>query len=239
MAKGKKKRPLKPATVNRDLAVLKASFNRAIHNRKLGDHPYNPVTFVEFDPENNRRAAQFTEDHLMAIWPLGRPYQRIAIALMGFCGLRKNEALSATFDMINNDGLLVIPPELDKAKRGKKVPIPSLLMKYIDEHRVTKQTHLVWYNGKPIKNIRNTIRGLLERAGIDEHLYPHDLRRTYRRLARRAGIHENVRRAVMGHSQQAGAVGRYDEPHIEDIIEAGLLIQKGLLEKLLGIPDVI
>ncbi len=123
--------------------------------------------------------------------------------------------------------------------RGKRVPIPPKLMKYISEHRAAKQTHLVWYNGKPIKNVRNTIKGLLDRAGIDEHLYAHDLRRTYDRLARRLNIDEVVRRAVLGHSQSPDAHGRYEAVTKDDLIEAGLKIEKGLLEMLLDMPEVI
>ena len=227
----------KPATVNRELAALKTAFSRAVKNRKL-DH--NPAIYVEPDSENNQREIMWTDDQLKAVWKIAVTYQRIILSLLYFCGLRRTEAAKAKFSDIDSDGFLIIPPETDKAGRGRKVPIPTKLLMYLRANRRPNQTHLIWYRKGPIKDFRGTIQGLQKRAKLEteESLWTHDFRRSYEHHARRAGIDERTIRAIIGHSQGSDAHARYIVVSDDDLIQAGKTIQQGLLSELLT-PEIL
>jgi site-specific recombinase XerD len=219
-----------PATVNRELAALKTAFTRAVKNRKL---TYNPALYIDLDAENNWREVMWTDAHFRTVWALAKPYQHVILGLLRFCGLRANEARMARFEQIDDRGLLIIPPEIDKTGRGRKVPIPARLLMYIRKQRCPLQTHLIWYRRGPIGEFRGSIYGLLARAKIEDRLWAHDFRRNYDHHAREVGMDEPTIRAILGHSQGGDAHARYVVVTEDDIYQAGKKMERGLLRELL------
>src|SRR5439155_26858083 len=79
------KRALKPATINRELACLKAMFNLALKER----HDFgNPVSSVEFLPENNEQTRVLTFDEQRKYLAVASDTLKDVASLMLETGLR-------------------------------------------------------------------------------------------------------------------------------------------------------
>lgn len=113
----KSKTTIKPATVNRELACLKACFNFHIK----GDAIFkNPVSKVKFLNEDNRqmRVLNFEEQRLY-LAATSQPLRDAAIILVE-TGMRPEEVYRIKIENINlNDAYLVNPYGKTKAAKRK------------------------------------------------------------------------------------------------------------------------
>ena len=116
--KHQQRRPLAPASINRELAFLRRVFNVAIADEKIESNPVKPHFFTR---ENNQRVRYLTDDEeqrlRMAIgeenWPV------VVIAL--HTGLRRAEQFGLRWEYVDfTAGVLTIP----RSKSGKTRHVP-------------------------------------------------------------------------------------------------------------------
>src|SRR3989339_1336528 len=83
--------------------------------------------------------------HIQGEWTKRRDIS--ILSLLTFCGLRPGEACSLRFDdYVSAEDCLLIRPENNKQKRGRKVPLPKQAKKYISNY--LKMPKYIWANSE-------------------------------------------------------------------------------------------
>lgn len=170
---------IKPATVNREFALLRRVFNAAIRDGKT---ERNPVTKLGMLREPSGRVRYLTdaeETELMRALATEGDRQRVTVLLQ--TGLRKSEFLGLRWkDVDLKAGVLTIP----RSKNGetRHVPFTSTVRGIIGSlPRPLDGTKLVFSNseGKPdLRWPEKTVPAAVEDAKIEDFRF-HDLRHTF------------------------------------------------------------
>jgi len=210
-----------PATINRELAILKRAFNLALESTpaKVKLVPYIPM----FTERNVRKGflqdAQYSalanEAAKEGLW------LRALLAVAYNFGWRKSELLNlrvSQVDLLSRTIRLEVGETKNDAGRLVKMPdeIFTLLSALVtgkkgDDYVFTRD------NGKRVKCFDKVWDSICKRAGVPDLLF-HDLRRTGARNLRRLGIAESVAMKVTGHKTPS-IFKRYDITDESDMIE--------------------
>jgi integrase len=220
-AKSKKTRmrPLRPATVNRELACLKSVFN---HNE--GSVPSNPVRKVKSLSEDNQQTRVLSGDEeKLYLLAASQPLQDIA-ALMLETGMRPEEVCRIRRENVNLDeGYVFVPFGKTKAARRKLALSErayNVLQRRINNTQI-KGEYLFPGRGdsdKPLVKINNAHTAAVKRSKVAPFkLYA--LRHTFATRAAQAGVDLVTLAALLGHSRLA-MVTRYAHPSQEHQFEA-------------------
>jgi integrase len=201
----KRKKVVAPITVNRELATLKAIFNKAI---KSEDYQIdrNPVNKVKFFPERNDRKRILTdEERLRLIRAAEASESKWLYLFITIClntGMRKMEVLSLKWENVNfSKRYIEVTPDRDKSGRGRKIPLNDVI---IDElKKIEKVNEYVFYNPKTgtfIRNIKTAFWHICEKAKLT-NFRVHDLRHTAASwLVNDCGIDVVTASKILGHS---------------------------------------
>jgi integrase len=215
-------KPLKPATINRELACLKIVFNHFIKRDVLF---INPVSKIKFLKENNENFVVLTPDeeklYLMAA---SQPLQDVAV-LMLECGCRPDEIYSLRKQDVNlgQEFLMIQSGKTRSARR--RIPLTSNAMKVLQIRLKNSVGEYLFSGGrggkieaKPIVKLNNAHNGARKRAKIRMfRLY--DLRHTFASRMAMAGVDLVTLAALLGHSR-VQMVMRYAHPVEEHKIDA-------------------
>jgi integrase len=172
---------VKPATVNRDLAILKNAFNRAIYK---WNPPWfkeeNPMKRVEMEKENNKRTRWLTYEEEAKLKKVS-PQWLWEISLIAMeTGLRQNELLSLTWPMVDLKLKTIVVLET-KNGEPKVVPLSNTALEVLRNRPRSLKTDLVFYTSGHTKySGRNVDRALaitLAKAEIKNFKF-HDFRHT-------------------------------------------------------------
>ena len=102
------------ATINRELAALKRSFNLGIQAQKLHARPYIPTL-----QENNIRKGFFEHGDFTAVRDRLPDYLKPVVTYLYISGWRKEEALSLEWRQVDLDNSMVrLDPGTTKSKEG-------------------------------------------------------------------------------------------------------------------------
>jgi integrase len=211
-----------PATVNRELALLRAAFNLARKSNLVRTVPWFPML-----AENNARKGFLRDDQYAK---LAEECCRVGLWLRSLFevaytyGWRRGELISLKcrqvdlsartihlFDSKNHCGRVVVMTEnvyalLSACVAGK------------DEDGFV----FTWPDGRPVKDFRGTWEKVTDAAGCSGLLL-HDLRRTACRNARRIGVSESAAMLMSGH-KTASVFKRYDITDETDLADAAKLL---------------
>jgi integrase len=203
-----------PATVNRELACLRAMINHFIRNDVLVK---NPVSRVKFLKEDNGQMRVLTSDeerlYLMAC---SQPLQDVA-TIMIETGMRPEEVCRMERSNVHLDkGYIFNPYGKTKAAR-RKLPLSQratiVLRRRLDNIEgefVFPTTRGGKDPSKHIVKLNNGHHGAVKRAGVEPfRLY--DLRHTFATRAAEAGVDIMTLAALLGHSR-VQMVMRYAHP---------------------------
>jgi integrase len=170
---------IKPATVNREFALLRCVFNVAIRDGKT---ERNPVTKLGMLREPSGRVRYLTDDEegrLMKALATDVERQRVTVLVQ--TGLRKSEFLGLRWkDVDLKAGMLTIP----RSKNGemRHVPLTSTVRSIIGSlPRALNGTTLVFPNSEGKQDLRwpeKTVPAALADAQIEDFRF-HDLRHTF------------------------------------------------------------
>ena len=210
--KGKRThRKLRPATVNREMACLRAMFNYAI---KGNEQLHNPVSRVKFLAEDNQqdRVLSFAEQRRYLLEATDT--LRDVAGLILETGMRPEEVYTLRTSSVDLDGgfLRVLKGKTPAAKRRIELTAES---RRIVAARI--ETHAAGYlfpcetdATRPIPKVHNAH----QRAVRDSKVAPfrlYDLRHTWATRAAESGIDLVTLAAMMGHSR-IQMVMRYAHP---------------------------
>lgn len=212
----------KPATVNREMALLKHSFTLA---KQWGLIRHSPVADVKRLKERNQRRRWLTHQQFEALLAEMPECQRPIIITAVNTGMRLREILSLRWGQVNFRAPVIL---LTDTKNGapRDVPLNSTMVDLLrnlsrDRMRHGSASAYVFVNslsGEPWKSIRNTFEAAVKRAGIEDFRF-HDLRHTAASWLREAGADLLVLKEFLGH-KTLDMVQRYAHVSSGDVLKA-------------------
>lgn len=216
LAEGHRGRPLKPATLNRYLALLKHMFAYAVREQWLDR---NPVSLVTFDKENNARDRVLSSDEYDRLQDVSAPHLRPINATAYYTGMRRGEILRLTWDRVDlASGLIKLRAEDTKTNEARLVPmLPDLtaMLRRLYTMRALHEPHVFLLDGKPVASIKTAFLAACRRAGIEGFRF-HDFRHTAVTNLRRAGVDPLTIMKITGHKTMA-VFKRYNSFEVEDL----------------------
>ena len=237
----KRKKDRMPATVNRELALLRHMFNMAI---KKGYLNWNPLRDVTFDKESPyaRRVIYSLNDY-ERLWREAAPHLRAILITAIGTGLRKSDILGLKWENVDFDENLIMiimkkteepviiamTPEVRQALwaiheiEGKKYQQVETAKDYVFINPKTE---------KPLTDIKTAFRAALRRAGLKDRGYRfHDLRRTCASIMRKKDVPLLVIQKQLGHKSQK-TTERYLNTDIEDMRKAASALSQAWFDNL-------
>ena len=171
-----RKKQVVSATINRELALLKHLFNKAI---EWGAVDANPVTKVKMFREDNMRERFLTpeeEDTLLrACLPGLRPVVLTALTT----GMRLGEILRLRWEDVDLEGRR-ITVRMSKNDEQRMIPIAPTLLEALRELRRESDGEWVFTksDGQPRRNVYNVFKKACRQVGLHDLRF-HDLRHTF------------------------------------------------------------
>ena len=141
----KRKKQVKPATVNRDIAAISKLFSYALECGEVDTHPL--VRFPKLkEPKKVFRpltVAQFRD----LVEAVDNSYMQAMIAVIGETGIRKGEALALTWSRVDlGRGLLWV--EFTKDDEPREIPLSKYATRYLAGLVRYLNTPYVFVNGR-------------------------------------------------------------------------------------------
>jgi site-specific recombinase XerD len=222
------------ATVNRELAALRAAFRLGIRNGVVVGMPY-----IGLLPERNVRTGFAEHPQVEAVCRHLPPDEADAVRVMFITGWRsKSEVLPLTWPQVDwAGGFLRLEPGTTKNDEGRSFPLIPALRAVLERRlEVTRRCEraqgriipLVFHrNGRTIKAMRRSWASACRHAGVPALLL-HDLRRSAVRNLERASVSRSVAMKLTGHKTE-NVYRRYAIVAESDLIQAGQKLSAHLL----------
>jgi len=224
---GKKtKRAIKPATVNRELACLKAMYFRALKDR----HDFgNPVSEVKYLGEGNEQDRVLTYDEQRKYLAAAGENLKDIASLILETGMRPEEVYRTRVENVAlEQGFLFNPHGKTKAAR-RKIPLNSAAVEILKRRvKAAKGAYLFPHredDDKPMLKVNNSHDRAVKSSRVRKfRLY--DLRHTWATRAAESGVVDMATlAALLGHSR-LNMVMRYAHPQQKHQAEVIQKLQK-------------
>jgi len=215
---------VRPATVNRELSLLKTMFNKAIRDGKLEKNPLKGVKHLR---ENNERERVLSQEEWerykakCASW-------YFPIAVMAYMtGMRRGEIINLSHSRVDlKAGFIRLRTEDTKTERGRSIPIHPDLMKVLKgvlKVRSLEDDRVFHRKGGLITRsaVREAHESACKKAEIDDFHF-HDFRHTCINNWRKDGHDYFKIMAASGH-RTISVFKRYnmvDEAELRTLVES-------------------
>jgi len=193
--KVKRKEELKPASVNREMGLLKNMFTKAVEWGKLNENPSRKVKRLKGEIKRVRflmsgeihTLLSHCPDHLKPI---------VTVAL--HTGMRKGELLGLKWDQVNfKQGIITLTETKNDERRD--IPMDETVKKLLRGLRTEDNVAYVFLrDGQPLKFIDGSFRTAVENSKIEDFHF-HDLRHTFASNLVMAGVDIMTVKELMGH----------------------------------------
>lgn len=130
------KRPAKPATINRYLALLRHMTNWAVAREYIDRTPFRrgSQALIGFERENNRRIRRVSPEEEARLLTAGNAVVRMMVVAAVDTGMRRGELLALRFgDIDRGQQLIHVRAEHAKSKTGRVVPIGTTRLRSLLE----------------------------------------------------------------------------------------------------------
>jgi len=209
------------ATVNRELAALKRSFNLAKRANKI-----QWVPGFEMLPEDNARTGFIGPEQFHALRNALPANLKGIFTLAFMYGLRRGELLNLTWKGVDLDkGRLRLEPKDTKNKKGRTIVLKADALEMLTAQKgaaealgCASDTDHVFRNNTntgPLKDYRGAWEKACKEVGLEGLLF-HDLRRSAVRNMVRGDISEHTAMKISGHRTRA-VFDRYDVVDEKDL----------------------
>lgn len=209
---------LRPATINRELALLKIFFNYFIKKDVLIKNPVSRVKF--FSEDNEQMRVVSLEEERLYLMAASQPLQDFATIMID-TGMRPEEvARIERKNVYIAQGYLFNP--FGKTKTAKrKIPLTSRVCRIL-ENRMKNLSNKYLFTtdttGKPITTLKTAHAGAIKRSGV-QHFRLYDLRHTFATRFIEYGGDIVTLQNLLGHSN-IQMVTRYAHPTEKHQFEA-------------------
>jgi len=175
-----------PATINRELSLLKSILYAAEYDGLIASNPIRGRRVKKLEENNSREKTilnlKLQDNDLRQLVECAAPHLKPILKIALITGMRRGEILKMQWKDINfRLGTIRIPKENSKSKKERVIPIDSILFNVLDS--IEKKGDYVFMNnwsGKRRKNVNDAFRTACKRAGIEsgrkKGLTFHDLR---------------------------------------------------------------
>jgi len=195
---------VKPATVNRELEVLRHLFNLADRkDRFFSKNPVSRAGLLKVDNQIERILNQEEEGRLLN--NSGYYLKNIIMCALN-TGLRKGEIISLKWNNVDiNNRIITIDSINSKSKKSRKIPINSVIRKMFLELKLQREGNEVVFlssDRKPYArqdSLNRAFYKALEKANI-KGLKFHDLRHTCATRMIESGANIVAVKEILGHS---------------------------------------
>lgn len=212
------KKKIQPATVNREMACLRAMFNHAI---KADLALRNPVSKVKLLAEDNQQTRVLTYDEQQKYLQAATPFLRDIATLMLETGMRPEEVYRIQPENVHlPEGFLFNPYGKTKAAR-RRIALTATARSVLVRRMVDCGPYLFPCETdpkRPVPKVNNAHDRAVKESGVAPfRLY--DLRHTWATRAAESGIDLVTLAAMLGHSR-IQMVMRYAHPTQDHQAEA-------------------
>jgi integrase len=208
MYKAKRRETKTGGGVNRELALLKAMFNKAIQWGFV--RMENPVRKVSYFPERQRERILSDEEAERLVDASGESLRPVVIAALN-TGMRKSEILELCWKDVYFPHRF-IHVERSKNNRSRKVPLNSAVCEELRRLRRKRSEYVFTQIKSPerLRCVASAFRTACRKAGL-EGLRFHDLRHTFATNLVMNGSDLVTVKEILGHSDISMTV-RYSHP---------------------------
>src|SRR5262249_33793835 len=188
-----------PATVNRELALLKHMFNLAeTWGLFHGTNPMRRVKFLHEDNDVLRILSREEEERLLAHCS---PYLQDLIVFAINTGLRAGDILNLTWEEVDLEGNVIIP-KVRKNRKQLEVPLNDEAERVVRAWHGIKKCRYVFYNpetGDRFKDLWLGLKKACRKAGL-EAVNWHTFRHTFATRVNKNGADIVTLKELLGHS---------------------------------------
>jgi len=212
------------------ISTAKAMMNQAFKDFKVSGDALRPFKLLQrtLKRGSNAREVALSFEQYTAIMA-HLPRHLVPVFATGYwTGMRLGEILGLTWDRIDlRANVIHLRPRDTKDREPRRIPILKPLLEILKAiPRSLHEPHVFLYAEKPMRDIREGIRGACKDAGVPYGRRTaggftfHDLRHTFVTNMRRAGVHDTVIMQITGHSDLA-TFKRYNLVDAEEAAQAG------------------
>ena len=195
---------MKPASVNRYMALAKYLFNLAERWEILDKAPTKNVRKLE---DNGARERYLDQDEVYRLLEaLNNCKSQVVPDIIEFLlltGARKSEAAEMAWQEVDLErGIWELPAQRNKAGKPKIVPLSDAALQVL-QRRAGNESNYVFPNpdtGEPLKHFHNTWDRIRKQAGIPD-VRIHDLRHSFASFLVNSGRSLYEVQKLLGHSQ--------------------------------------
>jgi integrase len=219
---------VKPATINRELAMLSKAFNLAVDEWewiKERDRPFSKMSYLK---ENNERYRWLTEDEETSLLAQCPEWLREIIVFALNTGLRQDELLSLEWTRVDLARKTIF---IKNTKNGKPKTIPlnqvanEVLEQKLNDKVRSLKNGFVFLSRHWTKidrhNLRRAFDKVKAKAGIKDFRF-HDLRHTFATRMSQKGIDQYRIAKLLGH-EDTKMTQRYSH-HCAESLRGGVEI---------------
>ena len=203
-----------PATVNREVALLKHLFNLADDWGKYRGR--NPVKGLRFLDEGNLRFRTVSMDEEAALLQHAPPRLAELITFSINTGLRSSDTLSLTWEEVDFERK-VIRKKVQKTQKMLTLPLNPVVLSVLRRREACRHKEYVFYNpetGGPWKDVWHGLKKICPKAGLGDDVNWNTFRHTFATRLLRAGANIVTVKTLMGHSSI-----KVTERYLEEVFE--------------------
>ncbi len=192
--KAKRKKKVKPATVNRELWTLKNILKKAVEWGKLKS---NPIENVKPLKVQNVRLRFLMGEEISRLIEACAPHLKPIVIVALNTGMRRGEIFNMRWDQVNFPAGVI---HIERSKNGERreIPMNEYLVNTLQEMDRSGEYVFPSKNGLPFNNVKRSYRRALNDTGITNFRF-HDLRHTFASNLVMAGIDLATVQDLMGH----------------------------------------
>ncbi len=195
--RAKRRVTVKPATANRELALIKRMIRKARSWKMIHADQADDIRSIELEKENNG-GLRWLKPHevTLLLEHCKDPLKSIVVVAVN-TGMRYSELLGMTWPQVDFDSGFINLPDTKNGEE-RNVPMNSVVQETIK--RLPKLGPYVFsrYGGKPIRDIRKALKRAVESAGLAPLTF-HAFRHTFCSAIVKTGTPLPVIQKITGH----------------------------------------
>lgn len=192
-------RGLKPASVNKNIGILKAMFKKAVDWNMVEEITLKNIRKVKPLPENNRRLRYLSKEECQALIDACKPHLRPIVVTALNSGMRRGEILGLKWEQVDlKNGFILL--DITKNGERREIPINQTLKHTLKGvvRRVDSPYVFVDREGREYREVKRSFTSALRKVGIKDFRF-HDLRHTFASHLVMAGVDITTVRELLGH----------------------------------------
>jgi integrase len=194
--KNARRQEVKPASVNRELSLIKHMFNKAVAWDNLSSNPLQKVAKFKEPPG---RVRYLSDEEMKKLLDCCNGHVKSIVIMALNTGMRRGEILNLKWGDVDMKNRVIIVWQT-KNNEMRQIPINETL--YDELRMIGKQLNEQYVfcndNGKPFLDVKTGFKAALKRANVRNFRF-HDLRHTFASRLVIAGVDIRTVQVLLGH----------------------------------------